>query len=1482
MKNKLLYSHDQAKDSCGFGLIAQIDNQPSHGILQKAIKSLARMTHRGAVSADGLTGDGCGVLIKKPDDFLQKVCAELSIRLAKQYAVGSIFLSTDTEKKANARLVVEKCINQQGLSVAGWRDVPVNTTVLGTIAKSCLPHICQIFINDINGITVAELERKLYLARIEIRNILKDDEDFYICSLSSHTLIYKGLMLPANLAQFYLDLADPTMKTSLAIFHQRFSTNTAPKWKLAQPFRMLAHNGEINTINSNRSWAKVRQHKIIGEHFPELVGMDDLVNQRGSDSSSLDNMLDLLVSGGMSITRAIRLLIPPAWQNVQHLDPDLRAFYEYNSMHMEPWDGPAGIVLTDGRYAGCTLDRNGLRPARYLITQSREILIASENGTCDIAEEEVIEKGRIGAGDLFLIDLQEGKIINADEVNRILSKGYPYRRWLKGHTHKLKSIYQQEAPVAEPMTKRKRKVYEKLFNLTTEERDTIIRGMAEGGQEPIGSMGDDARIAILTDKPRPFYDYFKQIFAQVTNPPIDPLREAMVMSLQCCLGAEYSLFQETESQAERIITNSPIITEGQFATLKKLNQDRYGHVTLDLNYDLNEGLENAIHALCQQAKLEVERGVVLLILSDREVAENKLPIHAMLATGALHQFLTEHNMRARVNIVVETATARDPHHMACLLGVGATLIYPYLGFEIIGQLVREKMLVGVTPVNALSNYRKAIDKGLYKIMSKMGISTVTSYRGSQLFEVLGMGDTVKNLAFAKMGSRMGGMNFGQVEQEQKKCHANAFDTSVAVPVGGIMRYMNLGEYHCYNPDVVQYLQKMVKSGDHNDYVTYRDAVNNRPASNIRDLLTLQKINKVIDIDEVEPVESLYKRFDSAAMSLGALSPEAHETLAQAMNELGGRSNSGEGGEDQARYGTNRVSKIKQIASGRFGVTPHYLINAEVLQIKVAQGAKPGEGGQLPGHKVNDLIAELRYSKPGVTLISPPPHHDIYSIEDLAQLIFDLKQVNPKALVSVKLVSEPGVGTIATGVAKAYADLITISGYDGGTGASPLSSIRYAGSPWELGLAETHQALLENDLRDKVIVQTDGGLKTGLDVVKAAILGAESFGFGTGPMIAMGCKYLRICHLNNCATGIATQHELLRQHHYVGTKERVQNYFHFVAEEVREILASLGEKNLQDIVGKTELLSEIETLSEKQRGIDLSPLLGKPEAKMQRGYTDKIKNVPLDKGQLNAQIVADFSEAVDKNQSKEASYPVQNIDRSLGATLSGRVAKKYGKFGMKESVVTLKFTGTAGQSFGVWNAGGVRLELTGEANDYAGKGMSGGRIVIKPVETAPFDKHTAPIVGNTCLYGATGGTFFASGRVGERFAVRNSGAIAVIEGAGSHCCEYMTGGVVVVLGETGLNFGAGMTGGFAFVLDEDNQFYERCNMQSVDLHRISTMDMIEYRDQLEQLISQFATETGSEYAHKIIEDFSAYVSKFWLVKAKSEEMKNLITLFTQAA
>ncbi|MGB3221590.1 MAG: glutamate synthase large subunit [Desulforhopalus sp.] len=1471
-----LYNPELIKDNCGFGLMAHLHGEASHKLVRTAISSLARMAHRGGIGADGKTGDGCGVLLQKPDSFFRSLAEEENWNLGGRYGVGMIFLSPDDDKATIARWAIEEELERETLSVVAWRDVPVDPEVLGNYAHKTMPRIVQIIFNGPFGWGSRDLERRLYMVRRRVEKRITGDADFYIASLSNLVIVYKGLCRPIDLPLFYPDLADIRMQSAICLFHQRFSTNTLPTWSLAQPFRYLAHNGEINTITGNRQWSKARSYKFKSPLLPDMAEAAPFVNTTGSDSSSLDNMLELFLAGGMDLFRAFRLLIPPAWQNHPNMDADLRAFYDFNSMHMEPWDGPAGIVMSDGRFAACGLDRNGLRPARYVVTQDKLITLASEVGIWDYEPDEVLEKGRVGPGELLVIDTLTGKRWTSWDIDRELRNRHPYKKWMEKCCRLLLSFDRDDSlPTGTRALDNDRLLlYQKLFGYTSEELEQVIKVLGESGQEPVSSMGDDAPMAVLSTKVRSLYDYFRQMFAQVTNPPIDSLREKHVMSLATCIGQEQNVFDEAQGHAYRVMFKSPILVYSDLQQLLQLDQNHYRHVILDLNYNKERGLKNAIMELGKRARKEVEQGAVLLILSDRDITPESLPIPAAMAVGAVQRILVENNLRCDANIIVETASCRDPHHFAVLIGMGATAVYPYLVYESLAQLVDEHS-IKASLREAIINYRKGIDKGLLKILSKMGISTIASYRCSQLFEAIGLAGEVTDLCFNGVTSRIEGAGFADFQEDQEKLACYSWIRQhKPLTRGGLFKYIHGEEYHAYNPDVVVALQKAVRTGEFTDYQVYSSYVNNRPIACLRDMLQLRTDTTSIALDEVEPAENFFSRFDSAAMSIGALSQEAHEALAIGMNRLGGFSNCGEGGEDSDRFGTERVSKIKQIASGRFGVTPHYLMNAEVLQIKMAQGAKPGEGGQLPGHKVTAQIAALRYSIPGVTLISPPPHHDIYSIEDLAQLIFDLKQINPKARISVKLVSEPGVGTIATGVAKAYADLITISGYDGGTGASPLTSVKYAGSPWELGLAEAQQALVANGLRHKVRLQVDGGLKTGLDIIKAAILGAEAFGFGTGPLIALGCKFLRICHLNNCATGVATQDETLRKEYFAGVPDMVMNYFRFMVQETRMLMAELGIARLTDLIGRTDLLEELPGITSKQKKLDLSHILEtfQPPATSSLFFRDT--NVPDDPGRLNIKIEEQFSETVESMSGGGGSFTINNTDRTVGARLSGKIAALHGNNGMKDSPIHLLFSGTAGQSFGAWNAGGLNMVLTGDANDYVGKGMAGGKLVIRPPLGVAYKSHEAVVIGNTCLYGATGGWLFAAGRAGERFAVRNSGAKAVVEGIGDNGCEYMTGGVVTILGETGVNFGAGMTGGFAYVLDEFGALQSRLNPELVDL--VTLEDKAVLQEHLRGMINAHFMETGSERAERLLTGFDEqYMGLFRLVKPKTSDVSTLL-------
>jgi len=1484
--NRGLYREAFERDGCGFGLIASLDDKPSHWLVQTAIASLNRLTHRGAIATDGKTGDGCGLLLKKPEKFLRALAKDAKIKLSPRFASGLVFLHRDAALAEAARTELKIQLEREGLSLAGWRVVPKTPEACGPEALKTLPRIEQLFVNcRIADIDDASFNRKLFLARRRAEKQLEADSMFYVPSLSASTIVYKGMVMPQYLAEFYLDLADPRLEASVAVFHQRFSTNTLPQWRLAHPYRLIAHNGEINTIEGNRQWALARAPVLRSPLLPDLADIMPLVSLSGSDSQSLDNMVELLLMGGLDVMHALRLLIPPAWQSVDTLDADLRAFYEFYSAHMEPWDGPAGVVLTDGRYAACALDRNGLRPARFVITKNRHLTIASEIGVWDYAPEDVVRKGKLGPGEIVALDLQTGTLLETRDVDAILKARHPYKAWLKKGVRYLESDLIDPRLAAEPMDRDTLAIFQKMFGITAEEREEVIRVLAEDESEAVGSMGDDTPMPVLSHKIRSLYDYFRQQFAQVTNPPIDSLRESIVMSLSTQIGPECNVFVPLPEHARQIVLSSPVLSQRKLRQILASEEVVEANEFIDLQYEPAEGLKSAILRICDQAEAAVREGKLVLLLSDRYLQQGKLPIHALLATGAVHHRLVETGLRCKCNMLVETGTVRDSHHFAALIGYGATAVYPYMAYQTLYEMMRKgQVKLGSQERRELGrSYRRAVRKGLYKIMSKMGISTIASYRGAQLFEIVGLSSEVVELCFRHTTSRIEGADFQDLEGDTRYLALRAWNPRVGVEQGGIYKYVHGGEYHMYNPDVVGALQAAVVSGDYDLYKLYAQLVNGRPASALRDLLALKHNRKPLPIEEVESVEAVLARFDGAGMSLGALSPEAHESLAIAMNRLGGRSNSGEGGEDPVRYGTEKNSKIKQVASGRFGVTPEYLTNAEVLQIKIAQGAKPGEGGQLPGHKVNDMIARLRFARPGVGLISPPPHHDIYSIEDLAQLIFDLKQVNPTALVSVKLVAEPGVGTVAAGVAKAYADLITISGHDGGTGASPLSSIKYAGTPWELGLAETHQTLRANDMRHRVRVQTDGGLKTGLDVIKAAIIGAESFGFGTAPVVALGCKYLRICHLNNCATGVATQHPVLRAKFYIGQPEMIINYFRFVAQECRELMASIGVRRIADLIGHTEYLEILPGETAKQRKLNLQPLLADLGLVSDRPqFCVDPSNAPFDKGQFAEAMVADMLPAIEKKSGGEWHYEVKNFNRSIGARLSGEIARHWGNYGMAEAPLNVYLRGSIGQSFGVWNAGGLHMYLEGDANDYVGKGMAGGRLVLKPPKGASYEARDTIIMGNTCLYGATGGQLFAAGQAGERFAVRNSGAVAVIEGTGDHCCEYMTGGVVCVLGRTGVNFGAGFTGGFAYVLDQAHDFVDRYNHELIDIHRLTHESLDANVQHLRELMQMHVAETGSVWGEEILNDLRSFVGHFWLVKPKAASIDSLIEDLRRAA
>jgi glutamate synthase (NADPH/NADH) large chain len=1477
--------HDPARDfrdSCGFALLAHTDGEKSHWLVETTLHSLARLTHRGAVAADGKSGDGCGIMLQFPEPFLRDIARDEGLRLSERFAAGLVFFSPDPKLIERGKEILKRHLERFALNVAGWRKVPTCPEVVGEQALASMPAIYQVFVNAPMGWRAHDIERQLFAARRfafeEERNSPDPDPLYYVVTLSNLTMVYKGLVQAEHLGDFYPDLRDERMTSSIGICHQRFSTNTLPRWNYAQPFRYLAHNGEINSVNANRDWANARAGILRSPLLPSLEELSHLVNQGGSDSSSLDNLLEVFLAGGMDIFRAMRLLLPPAIR--EDMDPDLRAFLEFNSMHQEPWDGPAGVVSTNGRIACCNLDRNGLRPARYSITHDGVFTVASETGVWDCPPDRIKRRGRLGPGEMIAVDTGTGRFWKNGAIDDALKATHAYRDWMTENVVRVWNNDEQERKAATKFMRESSSqlpVYQKMFGLSAEEIETIINPMALQSQEPVGSMGDDTPLAVLSHRHRSIYDYFRQAFAQVTNPPIDPLRESAVMSLETCIGREHNVFHETASAAYRVLLPWPVLNYVKYQTLLGLDQRYYRNVRFSLNYNPdNVGLRDAIKSLAERCLAAVEGGATIIVLSDRDIVREKLPMPAPLAVGAVHQALLRAGQRPNANILIETGSARDPQQFAVLLGLGATAIYPYLAFQSINQQQESGALEG-DPIELRKNYRRGIRKGLLKILSKMGICTMASYRGSQLFEAVGLAPEVVRLCCPKVASKVRGASFTELEADLQEVSAIAWTEQVRPVRDGIYRFMHGGEAHAYNPDVVMSLQQAVASNDWADYRRFANAVNGRPALALRDLLRLKPADEALPLARVENENAIFPRFDTAAMSIGALSPEAHESLAIAMNRLGGRSNSGEGGEDPVRFNSERNSRIKQVASGRFGVSAHYLVNADVLQIKVAQGAKPGEGGQLPGHKVTAEIAALRCSTPGVTLISPPPHHDIYSIEDLSQLIFDLKMVNPEALVSVKLVAGTGVGTIAVGVAKAYADLITIAGYDGGTGASPLSSVKYAGLPWEIGLAETHQALIQNQLRHKIRLQVDGGLKTGMDVVKAGILGAESFGFGTGPMVALGCKYLRICHLNNCATGIATQNETLREQHFHGLPERVMNYFRFLARDVREILASLGARHFTDIIGRTELLEQLPGTTPKQQALDLAPILA--SASIRNGYTPyctEKRNPPFDNGRLNQEILEAAKEALASGEKWSGRFGIRNNDRSVGAALAGAVARAHGGEGLPGDRLKVVLAGTAGQSLGCWNTPGVSIHLEGDANDYVGKGMSGGRIVLTTADADRSKAQRNVICGNACLYGATGGELYANGQAGERFAVRNSGAQAVIEGAGHHACEYMTGGTVVIMGPFGPNLAAGMTGGEVFLLDPNRQVDRYLNAEFVEPSALEDQRFDAPRRRLKALISTHVSLTGSEWGRKVLDSWDLMLPQWIYIVPRNMAASNEIS------
>ncbi|QYJ16574.1 Ferredoxin-dependent glutamate synthase 1 [Rubrobacter xylanophilus DSM 9941] len=1476
-----LYDPAYEHDACGFGFVARVDGRRTRETVEEGLEILRNLEHRGARGSDPETGDGAGILLQLPDAFFRREAERLGIELPPpgHYAVGTLF---ESEEGLGAERMLEDIAAGEGQRVLGFRDVPVDPERCGRLARRVMPRIRQFFVGRDAPDEMA-FERKLYVIRRRLHKAVADTHACYVVTLSSRTIVYKGLLTGVQLPEFYPDLQDPLVQSAIALVHARFSTNTLGSWELAHPYRYVAHNGEINTLRGNVNWMRARESRLESELFGEdLKKISPVIQPGGSDSAAFDNVLELLYLAGRSLPHAVAMMVPEAWENDELMDPERRAFYRYHSALMEAWDGPAAVAFTDGRIIGATLDRNGLRPARYSITKDGRVVMASEDGALRIPAEEVVERWRLQPGKMLVVDTERHEILHDEDVKRPLFRRRPYARWLEEQEIHLDELPDVEPdPRPEPATLFER---QRAFGYTVEDLRLLLAPMARGGKEPDGSMGTDTPLAVLSERPQLLFNYFKQHFAQVTNPPIDPLREELVMSLKMSLGPEQNLFDETPKHCRRVLLDHPILTGPELEKVRHLGAEPFSATTLSTLFPAaggGEGLRRALESLCERAERAVRGGSPVLVLSDRGVSPNQAPIPSLLATAAVHHHLVRRGIRTATTLVVETAEAREVHHFALLVGYGATAVNPYLAFETIEKLARDGMLGGVGPEEAQKNYIKAIQKGLLKILSKMGISTLLSYCGAQIFEAVGLSREVIDRYFTGTASRIGGVGLEEIAREVRMRHEAAFEVGDLGPeeldVGGEYQQRHQGQYHQWNPETIVPLQRAVRTRSFETFKEFTRHFDERSArfATLRGLLEFER--DPIPLEEVEPAKEIVKRFTTGAMSLGALSKEAHETLAIAMNRLGGKSNTGEGGEDPERFLDERRSAIKQVASGRFGVTTEYLVNADMLQIKMAQGSKPGEGGQLPGHKVSGYIAQVRHSTPGVGLISPPPHHDIYSIEDLAQLIHDLKNANPRALVSVKLVAEAGVGTIAAGVAKAKADHITISGHDGGTGASPLSSIKHAGLPWELGLAETQQVLVQNDLRGRVILETDGQLKTGRDVVVAALLGAEEFAFSTAPLVTVGCIMMRVCHLNTCPVGVATQDPVLRKK-FAGTPEHVINYFFFLAEEVREYMASLGFRTFEEMVGRCDRLRPRAAIDHwKAKGVDLTPLLHRPEVPGGVAIRHvQQQNHNLQRS-LDNELIRRCRPALEHGEPVRFSRLILNTNRTVGGMLSGEVARRHGHRGLPDGTIRIDFKGVAGQSFGAWLARGITFTLEGTTNDYAGKGLSGGRLAVFPSREAAYRPEEAIVVGNVALYGATGGEAYFRGFAGERFAVRNSGARAVVEGVGDHGCEYMTGGVVVVLGPTGRNFAAGMSGGMAFVLDEESRFEKLCNTEMVGLEAVESEEDVAL---LREMVEAHLSWTGSAVARRVLGEWEALLPKF--VKVMPHDLRRVLEERREAA
>ncbi len=1466
-----MYNSINEHDACGVGLVADINAVRKHEIVENGIKVLERLMHRGAVGGDSQTGDGAGIMIQIPHEFFKAIVKNLPER--GKYGVGMVFLPRDKNVAEECKRIIESDTAAENLKILAWREVPVNMDAIGGMALESCPKIEQFFVEGAGDKNETDFGRALYILR---RRIEKDvdaktaaGDTFYICTLSCRTIVYKGLLNAPQLRKFFPDLADENFKSAIALVHQRYSTNTFPTWQLAQPFRYLAHNGEINTLRGNLNQMRSRE-----DHFRSPLFGDDIkkilpvIREGQSDSACLDNAVELYTSAGRSLPHTMLMLVPQAWGRNFYVSKDIQGFFEYHSGLSEPWDGPAALAFTDGVNAGALLDRNGLRPARFTLTKSGKFVLASETGVLDIPPSEVVMRGRLGAGEMIYLDLNKHRIFFDKEIKTLVARGKPYRRWVDANRITLSGIFES---VPEPIIGENIVQRQKLFGYTAEDLDLILRPMAEKGAEPIGSMGNDAALAVLSEKPQLLYDYFKQLFAQVTNPPIDPIREELVMSLMTYIGNQGNTLVELPEHAHLLKLPHPILANRDVACILSSKVENFQAERIPAEFSAAGGekaLRESLEKLSDAAENAVRNGKSVIILSDKNLSYGHAPIPMLLAVAAVNRRLVDKRLRTSAGIIAETGEAREVAHFCLLLGYGATAINPYLAIETIANMVENGQVTGVDAAVAVANYIKAVCKGILKVMSKMGISTLRSYRQAQVFEAVGLGKELVDAYFAPTASRVGGIGLTEIAAETLERYGNAhypkpnFENSLENI--GKYKFRRDGEHHLWTPTTITLLQRAVRENDVSKYREYAEFINNQA----RHLCTLRglfkfKPTKAVPIDEVESVDSIVHRFVTGAMSFGSISPEAHETIALAMNRLGGMSNSGEGGEDPARYkgiGTrdNKASAIKQVASGRFGVTAEYLINARELQIKIAQGAKPGEGGQLPGHKVNEIIARVRHATPGVSLISPPPHHDIYSIEDLAQLIYDLRNANENARVSVKLVSEVGVGTVAAGVAKGKSDVVLISGHDGGTGASPLTSIKHAGLPWELGLAEVQHTLRLNRLRDKIRVQVDGQLKTGRDVVIGALLGAEEFGFATTILVTLGCVMIRKCHENSCPVGVATQDPRLRKC-FKGKPEHIENFLRFVAGEVREILARLGLRSIDEAVGRSDLLETDEAINFwKSKNLDFSKIFevvgDESLPRKSAGLAPRELKQSYDK-----KLIKLVGENVETGKPAEINIEIKNSDRSVGAMLSSMVAKKYGNAGLPEDTIKVNFKGVAGQSFGAFLAAGLTFNLEGEANDYVGKGLSGGKIIVRLSPDCPIESSSNWIAGNVIGYGATGGKIFLNGKAGERFAIRNSGAVLVAEGVGDHCCEYMTGGRVAILGPTGFNFGAGMTGGFAYVLDETGNFDMRCNLSSIDLETIA--EGSEDENELKGLIEEFYEATSSARAREILDDWENVLPKF---------------------